>query len=164
MDPAILFKKGGGSCQVAGAVHCMTDTADFLRGGDLHGAIRHVRRSPELILVAVRIGEINRGAFLAFRGSPYRVRMRDFVLVEPAAVEIDVLGLDVKTASGHISAQLFGWRVDLGLKERADSARSTLPPHEAKYRRILLSHIGREAIDRPWRKAGGFICPVRPAR
>jgi hypothetical protein len=86
------------------------------------------------------------------------------MLFQPAQVHIDVLGPDVKSAPGHIRAQLFGWWIVLGLQKRADATRAAFPPHEAEDWRVLLSHIGREPVDRPWRKAGGFIRPIGPGR
>src|SRR5262247_3981759 len=140
----------------------MTDTPDFLRSGDLHRAFRHLHGSPELILIAVRVGEIDRGTFVALGGCPNRFAVRDLMLFQPTQVHIDVLGSDVKSAPGHIRAQLFGWWIVLGLQKRADATRATIPPHKAEDWRVLLSHIGREPVDRPWRKAGGFIRPIGP--
>src|SRR6266849_7301649 len=117
----------------------MTDTAHFLRRADLHSSFRHLHGSPEFILVPVRIREIDGGTLITLGGCSHRVRVRDLVAVEPSQVGVDVLGPDVKSASRRILAQLFAWRVDLGLKERADAARSTLPPQKAHYRHILFS-------------------------
>ena len=86
---------------------------------------------PELILVAVRIGEIDDRAVVALGSRPDRVGVRDLVLIEPAQVHVDVLGPDVKAAARQILAQSFGRRVDLGLKECADAARAAVPPQEA---------------------------------
>src|SRR5262245_18944020 len=140
----------------------MADTADFLRSGDLHRASRHLQWSPELILIAFGSGEIDRGTFVALGGCPTRFTVRDLMLFQPPKVHIDVLGSDVKSAPGHIRAQLFSWWIVLGLQKRADATRAAVPPHEAEDRRVLLSHIRREPINRPWRKAGGFVRPVSP--
>jgi len=40
-------------------------------------------RRPEFILVAVRVGKIDDGAFVAFGSSPDRFAVRDFVPIEP---------------------------------------------------------------------------------
>jgi hypothetical protein len=64
----------------------VTDTSDLLIGGDLHGSFRHVHGRPELVLIAVRIGEANDSAFITLTGCLYRIRVRDFVLIEPAQV------------------------------------------------------------------------------
>src|SRR5688500_16524419 len=129
LHATVLFKKSCSSRQVTGAVDCVTDTADFFLGADLHGALRHTHRSPELILIAVRIGEIDGSTLVTVGGCLYRVGVRDFVLIEPAQVRVDVLGPDVESASREILAELFGWRVVLRLQKRADAARSALPPH-----------------------------------
>src|SRR5882724_3180860 len=153
LHSAVLFKKSRGSGQVAGAVDRVADAADSLLGGDLHGAFGHLHRRPKLILVAVRIGKVDDRAFFAFGGGLYRIGVRDFVLLEPAHVSVDILGPDVKSATGHILAQLFGLGIVFRLEKSADAAGSAFPPHEAEDRRILFSHVSRESIDRPWRKA-----------
>ena len=134
----------------------MTDAANFFVGADLHGAFGHKHRSPELILIAVRIREIDDRAFVPFSGGPYRISMRDLVLIESSQMFVDVLGPDIKSAAREILAQSFSWRVVLGLKEGADAARAALPPHKAKYRSTLLSHVGRESVDRSDRQAGSM--------
>jgi hypothetical protein len=86
LGAAVFFEEGCGSSQVAGTIDCVTDAANFFGRADLHGAFRHMHRRPEFILVAVGIGEIDDGAFVAVGGRLYRVRMRDLVLIEPAQV------------------------------------------------------------------------------
>ena len=103
-------------------MHDVTDAANFFGRADLHGAFRHMDRRPEFILVAVRIGEINDGAFVAFGGCRYRLRVRDFVLIEPPQVQVDILGPDIESAARQIFTQSFCRRVDLGLKKCADAA------------------------------------------
>src|SRR5688572_29957866 len=90
--------------------------------------------------------------------------MRDFVLIEPPQVQLDVFGTDVEAAPRKILAQFFCRGVNLRLKEGADAARSALPPHKAKDRGVLLSHVGRQAIDWPDGKARGIKRPVSPCR
>jgi len=118
---------------------------------------------PELILVTVRIGEIDNRAFVPFSGGPYRIGVRALVLIESSQVLVDVLGPDIKSAAREILAQSFCRRVVLGLKEGADAARAAFPPHEAKYWSIFFPCSSGESVDRSYGKAGGFICPVSPA-
>ena len=106
----------------------VTDAADFFGSADLHGAFGHMHRRPELILITVRVGKIDDGAFVAVGGGPDRVSVRNFVPVEPAQSAVDIVRADVKAAARQILAQSFCRRIDLGLKERADAARSALPP------------------------------------
>src|SRR5262249_57864181 len=75
LSTAIFFKEGGGSSQVARAEDGMANAADSFGRADLHGAFRHMRRRPELILVAIGIGEIDDGAFVAFRGRLHRISL-----------------------------------------------------------------------------------------
>jgi hypothetical protein len=64
-------------------------------------------------------------------------------LVDWSRVSGDVLRPDEKSASRGILAELFAWREDLRLKERADAARSTLPPQKSHYRIILFPCCSR---------------------
>src|SRR5262249_13627483 len=86
LSTAIFFKAGQGSSQVARAEDGMANAADSFGRADLHGAFRHMNWRPELILVAVRIGEIDDRAFVAFRGRLYRIGVWDFMLIEPTQV------------------------------------------------------------------------------
>ncbi len=162
MDVAIFFEEGGGSREIAGAVYGVADASDFFRGADFHGAFGHVHWSPELILIAVRIGEIDDRAFFALGGCLDRVRVRYFVPIEPSQVHVDVFGPDVKAATRQILAERFGRWVHLGLKERADAAGAALPPQEAGYFDISFPRLGCKTDERSSSKAGGIHRPVCP--
>src|SRR5262249_14427673 len=155
-------KEGRGSSQVARPIDGVANAADFFGRADLHGAFRHMRRRPELILVAIGIGEIDDGAFIAFRGCLHRIGVWDFMLIERPQVEIDILGTDVEAAARQLLAQRFRWRVNLGLEEGADTARSAFPPQEASYLDVSFSRRSGEADERSSGNACSIYCPVSP--
>jgi hypothetical protein len=142
----------------------MTDSADFLFGANLHRTGWHLDRGPKLILVTVRISEVDDCAFFTIGGSSNGIAVGDFVLIEAAQMHLDIFGPNVKTAARHIFAELFGRGINLGLKKRPDAARATIPPHKAKNRRVFLSIIRGEAIDRSDWKSGRMHGPMRPGR
>src|SRR5687768_12478290 len=123
----------------------MTDAADFFVGGDFHGAFGHLRGSPELILIAVRVGQVNGGAFVPFGGCLHRVGVWNLVAIEPAQVHGDIFRMDVKAATRQLLAKFFCRRIDLGLKKPADAARSALPPEE----QIIFTFFFRAAVVSP---------------
>src|SRR5262245_64003284 len=69
---------------------------------------------------------------------------------------------DVETATRQLLAQRFRWRINLGLEEGADTARSTVPPQEARDLDIPFSRRSGEADERPTRNACSVYCPVSP--
>ncbi len=72
-----------------------------------------MHRSPKLILVAVRIGNIDDRALVTLGGCPYRVRVRDLVLIEPAQVRVDVFRPDKVVERNLILARIQRIRIDL---------------------------------------------------
>src|SRR5437016_2532465 len=140
----------------------MADAADFLFRGDLHGSFGHMCRCPELVLIAVGIGEINNGPLVAVGSGADWTAMRNLVLIESAQVRVDILGADVEAAPRQILTGSFGRRVDLGLKERADAARPALPPEKGGDFNISLSRRGGESDERSASQADGIHRPVNP--
>jgi hypothetical protein len=85
------------------------------------------------------------------------------VPIEPTEVQVDILGPGVESAARQILADRFRRRVDLGLKKRADAARSTLPPQKARYLDIPFSGRSRKPDERSSSNACGIHCPVGPS-
>src|SRR5437660_1960969 len=83
-------------------------------------------------------------------------------MIEPAQMCVDILGPDVKSAAREILAQSVCRRVNLGLKERADAAGSTVPPQKAGYLNIPFPRRSGEADERPSSNACGVHCPISP--
>ena len=89
--------------------HASRNTAHLIRQAfwvAIH-AFRHILSAAELILVTVRIGEIDDRAFLALGRCFNRFGVRDFVLIKPAQVQIDVFVTNVEPATRKILAQFF---------------------------------------------------------
>ena len=61
-----------------------------------------------------------------------------------------------------IFTQRFCRRVDLGLKECADAARSALPPQKADDLDVLFSRCGRESRKRSSGQSDPIHRPIRP--
>src|ERR1044071_8325694 len=79
-------------------------------------------------------------------------------------MHLDILRPNVETAARHIFAEFFSRWIELGLKKCADPARATVPPHKTKNRRVFLSVVRGEAIDRSDRKPRRMLGPLRPGR
>src|SRR5262249_24482422 len=73
LSTAIFFKEGGGSSQVARAKDGVANAAASFGRADLPGALGEMRRRPELLLLGLGMGEIDDGAFVAFRGRLHRI-------------------------------------------------------------------------------------------
>ena len=162
LQGAVGLEEPGGPAQVPGAVHRVADPAHSFRGADLHGPFGHVLGGPELVLVAVRVGKVDDGPFVAARGRPHRVGVRDAVAVQPPEMGVHVLGPHVETAPRRVLAQGLGRRIDLGLEERADAAGLAVPPEEAHDRHVLLAPGSGDAPDGPSRDTGGVHRPIHP--
>jgi hypothetical protein len=77
-------------------------------------------------------------------------------------MRVDVAGLDVKTAAREFLAKFVGPRENLGLKKRADAARSALPPEKADYLYFLVLRRRGQPPDRSSRQPDAVHRPVRP--
>jgi hypothetical protein len=82
--------------------------------------------------------------------------------IEPAQVPIDILSPNVESAARQILTQSPCRWVDLGLKECADAARSTVPPQKAGYLNIPFPCRSGKANERSASKACGVHCPISP--
>jgi hypothetical protein len=99
LDAAHFSKKAAVLARSREPYHRMADTADSLEVA-ISIAPSAFSPEPELILIVVRIRQIDDCAFVTLRGCLNWVAMRDLMLVEPAQVHIDVLRSDVEPASG----------------------------------------------------------------
>jgi len=79
-------------------------------------------------------------------------------------MHLDIFRPNVEPAARQIFAEFFGRGINLRLEKRPDAARATVPPHKTKNRRVFLSAICGEAIDRSDRKSGRMHGPLRPGR
>src|ERR1051325_5549932 len=145
MNPAILLEESSSPSKLSRAMNDMADPANLIGRADLHSALRHVHRRPELELIAVRIGEVNHGSLFTLGRSPDRIGMRNFMAIETAQMCIDLLRTNVKAAAWQIFAECLCRREQLGLKKRTDTARSTLPPQERSFIDIFVPGSGRES-------------------
>ena len=93
----------------------MTDAADLGFGTDLHGAGGHVFRPPKFKLIAVGIGEVNHRAVFTLGGTANCIAMRHFEFIEPAQMILDILLLNIKTATRQFFSYLSCRRENLRL-------------------------------------------------